>query len=53
MWKDIRHARIPKGPSGQFNLPVPFTDMIMKNQKAARDFLRWVHSKPVFAEWFA
>jgi ABC-type glycerol-3-phosphate transport system substrate-binding protein len=24
-----------------------------KNQKAARDFLRWVHSKKVFAEWFA
>ena len=56
MWKDILHARIPKGPGGQFNPPVPFTDMIMgysKNQKAARDFLRWVHSEPVFAEWFA
>ena len=24
-----------------------------KNKKAARDFLRWVHSEPVFAEWFA
>jgi multiple sugar transport system substrate-binding protein len=23
-----------------------------KNQKAAEDFLRWMHSKPVFAEWF-
>ena len=56
MWKDILHASIPKGPGGQFNLPVPFTDMIMgysKNQKAAGDFLRWIHSKPVFAEWFA
>jgi len=55
MWKDILHARIPKGPGGQFNLPVPFTDMLMgysKNQKAAKDFLRWMHSKPVFAEWF-
>jgi len=55
MWKDILHARIPKGPGGQFNLPGPFTDMLMgysKNQKAAKDFLRWVHSKPVFAEWF-
>jgi hypothetical protein len=28
MWKDILHARIPR-PGGQFNLPVPFTDMIM------------------------
>ena len=24
-----------------------------KNEKAACDFLRWVHSEPVFAEWFA
>jgi len=56
MWQDIQHARIPKGPGGQFNLPNPFTDMIMgysKNEKAARDFLRWIHSKSVFAEWFA
>ena len=55
MWKDILHARIPKGPGGQFNLPGPFTDMIMgysKNEKAAGDFLRWIHSKSVFAEWF-
>ena len=55
MWKDILHARIPEGPGGQFNLPGPFTDMLMgysKNQKAAKDFLRWMHSKPVFDEWF-
>jgi multiple sugar transport system substrate-binding protein len=24
-----------------------------KDQEAARDFLRWVRSEPVFAEWFA
>jgi multiple sugar transport system substrate-binding protein len=55
MWQDIRHARIPKGSGGQFNLPFPFTDMLMsysKNLKPAKEFLRWVHSKPVFAEWF-
>jgi hypothetical protein len=55
MWQDIRHARIPKGAGGQFNLPFPFTDMLMgysKNQKPAKDFLRWMHSKPVFGEWF-
>ncbi len=23
-----------------------------KNQKAAKDFLRWVNSKPVFEQWF-
>jgi hypothetical protein len=22
-------------------------------EPSRRDFLRWVHSKPVFAEWFA
>src|SRR6266852_4636964 len=56
MWQDTLHARIPKGAGGQFNLPFPFTDMLMgysKNQKPAKDFLRWIHSKPVFGEWFA
>src|SRR3954469_5068286 len=55
MKDDILHAKIPGGPGGQFNLPGPFTDMLMgysKNQKPAKDFLRWVHSKPVFGEWF-
>jgi ABC-type glycerol-3-phosphate transport system substrate-binding protein len=55
MWQDTLHAKIPKGPGGQFNLPFPFTDMLMaysKNQKPAKDFLRWMHSKPVFEEWF-
>jgi ABC-type glycerol-3-phosphate transport system substrate-binding protein len=55
MWQDIQHARIPKGAGGQFNLPGPFTDMLMgysKNQKPAKDFLRWIHSKPVYNEWF-
>ncbi len=55
MWQDIRHAGIPKGPGGQFVLPFPFTDMLMgysKNQKVAKDFLRWMHSRPVFDEWF-
>ena len=23
-----------------------------KNQKAAKDFLKWVHSKPVYEKWF-
>jgi ABC-type glycerol-3-phosphate transport system substrate-binding protein len=55
MWQDILHAKIPKGAGGQFALPGPFTDMLMrysKNQKAAKDFLRWVHSRPVFQQWF-
>ena len=55
MWLDIRHAHIPKGPGGQYNFPGLFTDMVMgysKNQKPAKDFLRWIHSKPVFDQWF-
>jgi ABC-type glycerol-3-phosphate transport system substrate-binding protein len=52
---DILHAPIPAGAGGRFALPVPLTDMLMgysQNQKAAKDFLRWVHSKPVFEQWF-
>ena len=55
MWKDIFHSRLPKGPAGQFIYPTPMTDMVMKyskNQKAAKDFLRWVQSKPAFEPWF-
>ena len=55
MKDDILHAPIPKGPGGQFNLPGVSTDLLMgysKNQKAAKDFLRWVSSKPIFEQWF-
>jgi ABC-type glycerol-3-phosphate transport system substrate-binding protein len=55
LWKDILHAPLPKGAGGQFNLPGANTHMLMaysKNQKAAKDFLRWVNSKEVFGQWF-
>ncbi len=55
MKDDILHAPLPKGPGGQFNLPGTFTDMVMgysPNKKPAMEFLRWIHSKPVFEEWF-
>jgi len=55
MKDDILHASIPAGSGGQFNLPGPFTDMLMsysRNQKPAKDFMRWIRSKPVFDEWF-
>ena len=42
MKDDILHAGIPGGAGGQFNLPGPFTDMLMgysKNQDAAKKFL--------------
>jgi len=55
LWQDTLHAPLPKGPGGQFALPFPATHVLMKyspNQKAAKDFLRWINSKPVFEQWF-
>ena len=55
MKDDILHAPIPGGAGGQYNLPGPHTDMVMgysKNQDVAKKFLTWIHSKPVFEEWF-
>ena len=55
MYQDIQHAPLPKGAGGQFNLPGLSTNMLMgysKNQKAAKDFLRWVSSKSIFEQWF-
>ena len=55
MKDDISHAPLGTGAGGHFALPGPFIHMLMgysKNQKAAKDFLRWVNSKPVFGQWF-
>ena len=55
MKDDILHAGIPGGAGGQYNLPTPFTNLLMKyskNQAAAKQFLRWISSKEVFDKWF-
>jgi ABC-type glycerol-3-phosphate transport system substrate-binding protein len=55
MRDDILHAPIPKGLGGQFTLPVTFSNMVMsysKNQKPAKDFIRWISSKGIFEKWF-
>src|SRR4051794_19134673 len=55
MKDDILHADIPGGAGGTFNLPGPFTNMVMKyskNQDAAKKFMRWVGSKEIFDKWF-
>jgi multiple sugar transport system substrate-binding protein len=52
---DILHAPYPKGTAGAATLHPPQTHMLMgysKNQKAAKDFLRWLSSRPVFEKWF-
>jgi multiple sugar transport system substrate-binding protein len=55
LYQDILHVPLPKGPGGQFTLPFPFTNMVMgysKNQKAAKEFILWLSSKPIFEQWF-
>ena len=55
LWQDTLHAPLPKGAGGQFNMPIPCTNGVMKyskNQTAAKDFLRWINSKEVYGQWF-
>jgi ABC-type glycerol-3-phosphate transport system substrate-binding protein len=55
LWQDTLHAPLPRGAGGQFVLPFPSTHVLMnysKNQKAAKDLLSWVNSKPIFERWF-
>jgi multiple sugar transport system substrate-binding protein len=55
LWQDILHGRLPKGPAGQFSYQLPMTNMLMgysKQQDAAKKFLAWITSKPVYQAWF-
>jgi multiple sugar transport system substrate-binding protein len=55
IYKDILHGALPKGPAGKFSYQLPHTNMLMgycKQQDAARKFLAWVQSKPVYQQWF-
>ena len=55
LWQDILHAHLPAGPAGQFAYHLPFAHGIMKHskeQKLAKEFLRWLHSKDQFVKWF-
>jgi len=55
MKDDILHASIPGGAGGVFNLPGPFTNLVMKyskNQAAAKKFITWMSSKDIFNQWF-
>src|SRR5215213_5376528 len=55
MKDDIFHTPLPKGPAGQFSWHVPFADMVMgygKQQKAAKDFLRWFHTEKIYEQWW-
>jgi multiple sugar transport system substrate-binding protein len=53
--EDTFHTPLPKGQAGQFSYHVPFSNLVMgysKNQKAAKDFLRWICSKEIYDQWF-
>ena len=56
LWMDISHFPIPDGPAGQTpGYHVAFSHALMKyskNQKAAKAFLQWLHSKEQFGKWF-
>ncbi len=55
LWEDILHSPLPKGPAGQFGYHLPMSNMLMsysKNQKGAKEFLRWITSKEIYEKWF-
>jgi len=55
LWQDILHGELPKGPAGQFSYQLPMTNILMgysKQQAAAKKFLAWITSKPVYQPWF-
>src|SRR5262245_611914 len=56
LYQDIEHeALMPKGPAGQFALYAAFQHAVMKyskNQKLAKDFLRWLHQDANYGKWF-
>ena len=55
MKDDILHAPLPRGPGGRFHFHGSQNTMLMgysKNQKAAKDFLRWFNTPANFDGWF-
>src|SRR5205809_2022111 len=55
MHTDIRHAQLPKGPAGQFAFHLFQSHMLMgysKNQKAAKEFMKGIHTPANYEKWF-
>jgi multiple sugar transport system substrate-binding protein len=55
MVRDIQHARLPAGPAGSWSYHTAFSHGVMKyskNQKLAKDFLKWMHGQEQFGKWF-
>jgi multiple sugar transport system substrate-binding protein len=56
LYKDILHSPLPAGPAGQFGMHLMQSDMLMKyskNQAAAKEFLKWIHTEKNYEKWFA
>ena len=52
---DILHSPLPKGPAGQYSMHTYHSHCMpnySKNQKAAKDFLSWMHTKANYEKWF-
>jgi multiple sugar transport system substrate-binding protein len=55
MADDMRHAPNPRGPAGRVHFHGTQSNMLMdysKNQTAAKDFLRWVHTPENYGAWY-
>jgi len=55
MKTDILHSPLPKGPKGQFGFHLFQSHMVMaysKNQKASKEFLKWIHTPANYEKWF-
>jgi len=52
---DILHSPLPAGPKGQFGFHTfqsHFLPTYSKNQKAAKEFLTWIHTEANYEKWF-
>ena len=55
VFKVINHAPMPKGPAGRFYQLPTLSSAVMKyskNQKLAKEFIRWYMSKEQYGKWF-
>ena len=56
LWQDVDHAPLPEGPQGRYLLFLNQSHAVMKhskNQKLAKDFLKWLHTDANYGKWFA
>jgi multiple sugar transport system substrate-binding protein len=55
LFQDIDHAPLPAGPAGSYLLFLNQSDALMKyskNQKLAKDLMRWVRKPENYGKWF-